>query len=71
VNPLVEFVGTRYPRFYDSYLIELIGTHLGVKTAGRNIIILILVPVLVGLYVLYSLLRCSCKLIFPKKKKVQ
>jgi len=71
VNPLLEYVGTKYPRFYDAYLLELVGTHLGVKTAGRNIILLILVPVLIGLYVLNLILRFSCKLICPKQKKVQ
>jgi len=66
-SPLIEFVGLNFPRFYDSYLKELIGTQLGVKTAGRNIILLIYVPIFSAiLYVLNLILRLSCKLFCSK-----
>jgi len=72
VNPVIEYVGTTYPRFYDSYLSGLIGTQLGVKTAGRNVILLIYVPiVLTSLFILSLILRLLRKLCCPKKKKSQ
>ena len=69
LNPLMEYVGTEYPRFYDMVCKDLFGTHLGIKTVGRNVILLIYLPiVLTILYALRLVTRLLCWMVCPKKK---
>lgn len=53
LNPLVKWVGTEYPNVYANFFQDYFGTHLGVKTTGRNIILMIYLPLIITtLYVL-------------------
>jgi hypothetical protein len=68
------YLGDHYPWHYTNFVAPVLGTTLGVKTTGRNCILLIYLPaVLFILYALYQVIRiikcliCGC----PKKTKVE
>jgi hypothetical protein len=65
----MKYVGENYPIVYDSLCKERFGTHLGIKTAGRNIILMIYLPIILAcLYALKLLKNLLCWIACPKKK---
>lgn len=69
LNPLMKYVGEEHPVIYDSFCKDFFGTHLGVKTAGRNIVLFIYLPIVLAcLYVLKLVMNLLCWIACPKKK---